>query len=1624
MKNFIISTAVAMLGGTSLVAVASSTPKIEKQVATSASVKVSKALRDLKPLQEITPQRKVKMLNSGEPVPGVDLIKEVPNRFPFETKKLKNAGQTAVADPVLQTKIASGKLIESRAPTMGASFDGMTNPQGYVPPDTNGSVGPNHYVQTVNVSIAIWDKTGNQLLAPVAINQLWADFGGICETNNNGDPIVIYDRRADRWMISQFALSSGDNHQCIAVSQTADPTGAYFLYDFPYGELMNDYPHFGIFGDAYYMGVNQFSDSGWAGGGVAAYERDKMLIGAEAQQVIISGQGFSPEVFTPMPLDVDGLMQPPADMNQLFVWANAEGQSRLHVWEMDLDWSNPGATTFTEVTALDVAAYSSPSNAVQPNGEELDSLGTRSMFRTSYRNIDGQGKILFTHNVAGPNGQPAPRWYVLDVDHNDGHAVSVEQQGTFSPDSDLAPSSAARWMVSGAMDANGNVAIGYTVTDSNIFPSIHAATRLANDPAGEMTDEFVLVEGGGSQAQVNRGRWADYASMSVDPVDDCTFWYTNEYYKAENNNSLTWSTYIASFKVPSCTTGPSGQISGVVTDSESGDPIANATVAAGNISAVTDAQGNYTLTLPVGVYDLVASRYGWNSQQQGDFNVEADDELTSNFSLTAADQVEVAGVVTDSPAGRAVYAKVSAVVPGGTVVTYTNPETGAYSLPLFEGTTVNITARSEVFDGYIAESQDVLPLDDPMAMTVNFDLDVESSCVTPGYQFVDASFAERFEGDTFPPTGWTVDDNAGDGVVWQSALAGRGNITGTEGDAALIDSDAAGSSANADSSLMTPVINVSDISSTTLRFVGHYRTYTGADQVDLDINVDGAGWVNVLSFATGTQNYEVDLATQLEGATSFQLRWHYYNANWEWYASIDDVTFGDTSCIPAEGSVASGYVIDGNTGLPVNNASVMVQGNEVFQATTTPNDDMLNDGFIHFFLPTGAYASVEKYAYETVELQSAPVLASSIALNAPQFEVSEETIAESVKQGNSTNTSVDVSNTGIAEGSFEARLIKKGTRAAESGPMHQPTRHMGPKDMDNLDAKKIRYFPERIVKRDKDVPASSYFMTDITYGWGISRNPANNEFYIGDLALADAPADVLWRYDANGSLTGESIPLDFVNSWFADSTFDQLTGMLWQLNSGANECIHEIDVANNVITGNTICPDTGTAQRGLAHDPLTDTFYIGSWNDGLIHQFTRDGEILRSINTGLPIAGLAFNPSTGHLFASLNNAGDNFDVMVLDANSDELDQIEGINVLLDLDGDENATDEINSQAGLDIDCDGTLWLVDQDRQLVAGFASGETGACDIEAEWGDVTGSGTVAAGDSAEVELTLNGDVEPGEYEGTLVVTNNSPYGFQTADVSLEVVAVVVGEFTISDVSVDEGGMAEITVERINGSENSVSVDYATENGTAMAGDNYTAASGTLTWEDGDSDSKTISVQTASLTNEQGDLTFSVNLSNATGGAAIADSTATVTITNLNDDLFPGTFEISNIVVDEKGTAELTVSRVDGDDQAVSVDFATANGSAVSDKHYTETNGTLSWDDGDSEDKTITVAIGSLTNAEGDLSFEVNLSNATGGATISVSTATVTINNLNDDPKGGGSFGILLLVLSAFGFMARRKSV
>jgi hypothetical protein len=493
---------------------------------------------------DLSPALRDLVLSAPQPAPA----REIPlRRIP------RPAGGTTAAgtqDPVLRQPAPAAAM-----PAPSQSFDGISNVANVLPPDTNGDVGPNHYVQTVNISFAVYSKTGTLLLGPADLNTLWSGFSGTaCRDSLDGDPIVLYDQLADRWLVSQFALPD-PYYECIAISQTPDPTGAWYRYQFLISTTkMNDYPKFGVWPDGYYMSVNQFVEPffGWGGAGSVAFERDKMLAGLPAQMVYFD-VGSSNLAFGGMlPSDLDGSTLPPSGSPNYFaeIDDNAWGwpSDRIHLFEFHVDWTNPGASTFTGPTALTTAAFDSNLCSYGPcikqpgTTQRLDPLSDRLMFRLAYRNFGDHESLVLNHSVDVNGANLAGvRWYEL---RDPGGAPFIHQQGTHSPDAD------SRWMGSVAMDGAGDMALGYSVSSGAVFPSIRYAGRLASDPPGTLPQgEATLIGGGGSQLD-GSGRWGDYSAMTVDPVDDCTFWYTNEYYAATSSRG--WRTRIGSFSFSGC----------------------------------------------------------------------------------------------------------------------------------------------------------------------------------------------------------------------------------------------------------------------------------------------------------------------------------------------------------------------------------------------------------------------------------------------------------------------------------------------------------------------------------------------------------------------------------------------------------------------------------------------------------------------------------------------------------------------------------------------------------------------------------------------------------------------------------------------------------------------------------------------------------------------------------------------------------------------------------------------------------------------------------------------------------------------------------------------------------------
>ena len=436
----------------------------------------------------------------------------------------------------------------------GLNFDGLGNGipgfnLQYAPPDTVGAVGATQYVQWVNAMFAVYNKSTGAIVSgfPKYGNALWQGFGGGCETNNDGDPIVQYDKAAGRWVLTQFSVSTTPYLECVAVSQTSDATGAYYRYAFSYGTTQfNDYPKMSVWPDGYYITYNIFNNAQtFAGAKACAFDRAKMLTGAAATQQCFQ---LSTSYGGLLPSDLDGATAPPAGSPNYLLSLGTT--SSLYMWKFHVDWNTPANTTLTGPTSIPVAAYTEACSGgtciTQPGtSNKLDSLADRLMYRLAYRNRGGIESLLVNHSVSvGTNKRnqiASVRWYEVRTPNG---TPSVYQQGTLGTSDGI-----HRWMGSIASDKQGNIALGYSASSSSVFPSVRYTGRLVTDALGTMQAENTIVNGTGSQTGTLH-RWGDYSAMTVDPVDDCTFWYTQEYMKT--NGSFNWNTRIASFKFPGC----------------------------------------------------------------------------------------------------------------------------------------------------------------------------------------------------------------------------------------------------------------------------------------------------------------------------------------------------------------------------------------------------------------------------------------------------------------------------------------------------------------------------------------------------------------------------------------------------------------------------------------------------------------------------------------------------------------------------------------------------------------------------------------------------------------------------------------------------------------------------------------------------------------------------------------------------------------------------------------------------------------------------------------------------------------------------------------------------------------
>ncbi len=882
-------------------------------------VEVKKAVKFVKtpPLSSITPI---------EPELGTQPWKIMRNMIPnpsLEESRFVN-NLNGEMDPVLQKKMGE-KSLSTKDMT---NFEGVNNVNGVAPPDNMGDVGPGHYFQMINLSFAIFSKTGRVLYGPADNSTLWNNLPGPWSGTNDGDPIVNYDEMAGRWVVSQFALPNfpdGPYYELVAVSETDDPLGSWYLYAFEFTNFP-DYPKIGVWPDAYYLSVNSFQITGgggsFIGAGVAALEREKMLAGDSTARMIFFQQ--SSGVYSLLPADLDGTNTPPAGTPGIFAELDA---SSLNIYNFVVDWDNPSNSMFVGPTPVSIAAYSdicSSRDCVPQAGvsDRLDALSGRLMFRLQYRYFgENDERMVTNHTVDNGNGVAGIRWYEL---RNEGSGWSVYQQGTYSPDDTY------RWMGSIAMDVNGNIALGYSASSSSITPQIRMTGRYAGDPLGEMTvQEVTIFEGPAAQTDVNR--WGDYTNMTVDPSDGVTFWYTNQY----SNGSWNWGTRVAGITFEIDNTPP--------------DPVTDLTTIATESNTVTlqwTATGDDGSEGNASRYDI---RYSTNPIDENNWNdatvfendmipqapgstetitvTGLDFATTYYFALKVIDNLANESSVSNNATGTTANPPIASVNPTSLSANLLTGQTQDSSFDIMNDASAGSALEYYLEIRPVGGKSVVKALTPEQQRKANAEINKKGNGIYPKMYALaskdDLLIDEAFENGV-PPEDWTVIDNAGTGVIWKTSSEwSEGNYTGGEGEAACASSDAAGH-VMFDTELWTPEINIMGRQDIYLNYKANFQDLGNQDYLDVDLSFDGgATWTTVLSWNEdhgslhGTPGEEVSLLLDdyiPTSAANMIIRWHYHTTDsdpWNWYAEIDDVQLvaGGSAWLtvnPMEGTVDIG----------------------------------------------------------------------------------------------------------------------------------------------------------------------------------------------------------------------------------------------------------------------------------------------------------------------------------------------------------------------------------------------------------------------------------------------------------------------------------------------------------------------------------------------------------------------------------------------------------------------------------------------------------------------------------------------------------------------------------------------
>ncbi|MCA9976533.1 MAG: carboxypeptidase regulatory-like domain-containing protein, partial [Anaerolineales bacterium] len=1074
-----------------------------------------------------------------------------------------------------------------------------------------------------------------------------------------------------------------------------------------------------------------------------------------------------------MPADLDGPSAPPAGSPGYFYTMLAEGYpnhpagvDRVVLYEFDVDWAVPNNSTFGIAQEIPIADYNYTvcgffvGDCIPQPGtaQGIDSLSYWPMWRFAYRNLNSYEAMVgnFTVDVDGTD-RAAIRWFELQ---NDGTSWSLHQEGTLAPDSDH------RFMGSIAMDGSGNIALGYSVSSATTFPSIRYATRLRSDPLGTLQAEATMYDGAGSQTGIHR--WGDYSSMSVDPADECTFWYTNEYHDV-NDSGWNWNTRVGTFRLPEC----SGTIG------------ADFTIAAepAELSICTPDNA---------VYDVTVQYYtGYNSQVNlsasglpagatATFVPSSVITPTTASVLTIGTtgttpgfyNVDIVGVGVPTPThtttvGLDLYGAVPGAVP---LVSPADTATNVDLVPTFEWDTA--TQGGSYFLEVAEDSGFVTVV---YSNTVAGLSDTPTIALTPLSTYYwrvtstnacgvgSASAVYSFTTRDIPPILLVDDDDNGPDArapyiaaldsagamydIWDTGNSdnepsltdllpystviwftgdefGGAAGPGSAGEAALgswLDGGKclflSGQDYYYDRGLTTFMTNYLGLASAT-NDNGDYTSVTGQNTV--------FGGLGPYSLTYPFTDYSDPVTPDSTAEVGFVGN-NSNNAALTKDSGVYRTTFW---AFPFEAlSAANGLEVmttvlnwcgsGADTGTLQGNVSSSVTATGIEGATVTAVDGSYQRtistnaaGDYSMVVPVGTYditAAATNYVSDTVTsvaVMTDTVVTVDFVLDGSVLTYSPEFIEEYMEIGDVVTNTVTVTNTGPLPIDFSVNIGNYGGSAvvvpSSVMPIDGSPVVVAPEAQEAPSTAGLT-LPEAPVAQQLaagDV-IQSWTPTGMVGPWGIAFD--GTDVWVSSPAPAWGGDNTLHEFSANGTPTGVVHNYTWnPSNGPGDATYNWNTGKLWvmNINSGVSNCIYEMDPATG-FTGNTICPggSTGfaTSQRGLAYDPATDTYLAGSWNDQTVYRFAPDGTILEQVVVGLDISGLAYNPDTMHLFAMVNASPN--PVYVLDA-ANNYGTVGQFNISQDF-GD-------FSGAGLEFDCTGNLWAVDQVTAQVYQVESGET----------------------------------------------------------------------------------------------------------------------------------------------------------------------------------------------------------------------------------------------------------------------------------------------------------------------------